>query len=112
MAQVATYSTLLSDLIERYASGKKSLTPQVKWHALIDHEHGEYQLLSMGWHNNRYVFTVAFHFSLRDHKIWIQQNNTDLLIADELVALGVPPTDIVLGFVPEQARAASGFGVG
>ena len=35
-----------------------------------------------------------------------------LLIADELVALGVPPTDIVLGFVPEQARAASGFGVG
>ena len=109
MEKIAAYQNIIRELLESYATGKKSLTPGVKWHVLIDTEHLQYQLLSMGWHNRRYVFTVAFHFSLQEGKIWIQQNNTDVLIADELVERGVGASDIVLGFVPEQARAHSGF---
>lgn len=54
---------------------------------------------------------MAFHFDIVDEKIWIQQNNTEAMIADELVERGVPATDIVLGFVVPDARQFSGFAV-
>ena len=111
MEKLATYQKVLGDIIESYAAGKKSLTPEVEWQAIIDHNHGQYQLLSVGWHKSRYVFSVAFHFSLKAGKVWIMQNNTDRMIADELVEKGIAKHDIVLGFVPASAREASGFAV-
>jgi hypothetical protein len=46
-----------------------------------------------------------------DTKVWIHQNNTQYLIADELIEKGVAQEDIVLGFLSEQDRAYSGFAV-
>ena len=43
--------------------------------------------------------------------MWIQQNWTDIEIADEFVEKGIPATDIVLGFQPPYARPYSGFAV-
>ena len=66
-------------------------------------------MLSAGWHNNRYIFQVAFHFAIIDNKIWLLQNNTDLLLADDLVERGVPASDIVLAFLAPSVRAYAGF---
>ncbi|TAF92595.1 MAG: hypothetical protein EAZ32_00835 [Cytophagia bacterium] len=41
----------------------------------------------------------------------IQCNNTEREIVDELLANGVPKSDIVLGFMPPHARHFSGFAV-
>jgi hypothetical protein len=55
------------------------------------------------------VYSVPLHLSLENGKIWIQQNNTDREIASELMDLGVPASDIVLGFHPPAARHLTGF---
>ena len=55
------------------------------------------------------VITVALHFDLINDKVWIQQKNTDILIADELVERGISKSDIVLGFIPEKVRHYEGF---
>ncbi len=47
-----------------------------------------------------------------DHKIWIQQDGSDVGIANELVELGVPNQDIVLGFDPPMMRKLSEFAIG
>ncbi|HAK77820.1 MAG TPA: XisI protein [Runella sp.] len=44
------------------------------------------------------------HFDIKDDKIWIQQNWTDLLIDEGLIRKGVQKEDIVLGFLPPYAR--------
>jgi hypothetical protein len=44
-------------------------------------------------------------------KIWIQCNNTEREIVDELMEKGVERQDIVLGFIPPYARIHSGFAV-
>ncbi len=36
--------------------------------------------------------------TFRNGKIWIQHNTTEIDIAEELVNLGVPKHDIVIGF--------------
>lgn len=52
----------------------------------------------------KYIYLVAFHLAIIAGKVWIYQNNTDVLIADELEAQGIAKADMVLGFVPEKAR--------
>lgn len=83
----------------------------VKRRLLIDREHNSFQLLSAGWRGEHYIFGPIFHFDLIDGKIWIQCNNTEREIVDELMADGVDRQDIVLGFIPPYARPYSGFAV-
>ena len=104
MDKIASYQQIINDILTEYGSIKKSLTPDIKSQTVIDLTNHHYQLLSIGWHNHRFVYTVVFHFDIIEGKVWIQQNNTDVLIADELIKRGVAPTDIVLGFISDKAR--------
>jgi XisI protein len=111
MDKINRYRQILCSILKNYASIKKKITPDIKAQTLIDHEGDHYQLLSIGWHNNQFVYMVSLHFDIINEKIWIQQNNTDILIADELVEQGVLKSDIVLGFIPEKIRHYEGFAV-
>ena len=46
-----------------------------------------------------------------ERKIWLQQNLTDRNPAEELVAMGVPKEDIVLGLQPPYKRPYTDYGV-
>ena len=111
MDKVKKYEQIIVALLNDYAGIKKSLTPNIKSQVVIDKDNHHYQLLSIGWNNGKFVYTMAFHFSIINGKVWIQQNNTDSMIADELMEKGVPKSDIVLGFVPEKVRGSEGFAV-
>ena len=111
MDKIEKYQRIVLDILEEYSQIKKSLTPEVKHETLIDGVQNHYLLLSIGFHNQRFIYNPVFHFDIIGDKIWIQQNNTDVLIADELEERGVPKSDIVLGFVPPHARHFSGFAV-
>lgn len=76
---------------------------------IIDKTNHHYQLVTVGWKNDRYFFTILFHLHIANNKIWLQQNNTEWRIADELIALGVERNDIVLGFVAPSLRQYSEF---
>jgi hypothetical protein len=47
----------------------------------------------------------------KDSKIWLQQNLTDQNPAEELVKMGVPREDIVLGLQPSFKRKYTQYGV-
>jgi hypothetical protein len=76
-----------------------------------DKEHHHYQLLATGWATpTRFVNTIVIHLQIKENgKIWLLENNTELHPADDLVRLGVPKEDIVLGFHPPQLRSYSGY---
>lgn len=109
MDKVEKYRQIICQLLEEYISIEKTITPHVKPQMLIDTEHDHYQSLAIGWHNGRFIYQITFHFDIINEKVWVQQNNTDILIADELVERGIPKSDIVIGFVPEQFRHYEGF---
>jgi hypothetical protein len=44
--------------------------------------------------------------------VWIEHNGTDAQIGEELVAAGIPRSDIVLGFQPAEVRPLTKYGVG
>jgi hypothetical protein len=52
------------------------------------------------------------HFDIQDGKIWIQYNGTEDSVAERLVEMGVPPSDIVLGFHSSFKRQFTRYAVG
>jgi hypothetical protein len=58
------------------------------------------------------VFGCTIHIDIRDGKIWIQHDGTEVGVVDELVALGVPKQDIVLAYQPVSGRKLTEFAVG
>jgi hypothetical protein len=55
------------------------------WETLCD----RYQLMRVGWQEMK-CYHTTMHFDIKDGKIWIQQNMTDVDLGQELVDLGVP----------------------
>lgn len=54
---------------------------------------------------------TVLHLDIIDRKIWIQQDGTEVGIANQLVELSVPKEDIVLGFDPPKMRHHTDFAV-
>jgi hypothetical protein len=110
MDKITYYQNSIIEIIHAHATYKRSDTPNVRSQVVIDKENNQFLLLSVGWHLGKFVYTVAFHFTIVADKIWIQQNNTDILVADELMQKGIAAQDIILGFIAPDLRVYSGFG--
>jgi hypothetical protein len=52
------------------------------------------------------------HFDIQNGKIWIQYNSTEEAVAERLVEMGVPGSDIVLGFHSAFKRQVTRYAVG
>lgn len=86
--------------------------PGTREHLIVDDERGHYQLLGVGWTDSRRAFDVYAHVDILDGLAWVQVDNTERGIADELVRLGVPKNRIVLGFQAPYKRKLTDFAPG
>jgi hypothetical protein len=87
-------------------------TDTVKAELIFDSEHDHYQLAYVGWQGDKRVFGPVIHFDIQDDKIWIQYNGTEDHLAERLVEMGVPDSDIVLGFHSAFKRQFTRYAVG
>ena len=110
MDKLTGYRRAVENLIGEYASHKPS-NGQIESEPLMDRERDRYELLSVGWDQGERVHHSVIHIDIVGGKVWIQCNNTDRLIADELVEAGIPKEDIVLAFHPAELWEQTGFGV-
>jgi XisI protein len=88
---------------------ESSNDPNFETQLICDRERDHYQVVSLGWQGHRRFYSVLIHLDIKDGKVWIQRNDTDRLIAQELMALGVAREDIILGLQPAYARADTGY---
>lgn len=111
MDKITRYQNIILDFLKRYneETGGNKPDETIKRRIIADRENNSFQLLSVGWRNGHYLFGPIFHFDIIDGKIWMQCNNTEREVVDELMAHGVDKQDIVLGFVPPNARIFTGF---
>ncbi|MGH2412677.1 MAG: XisI protein, partial [Microcystaceae cyanobacterium] len=93
-----------------YAS-YKPLNPEIECQFVCDTEQDHYQVVNMGWQQYRRIYGCVIHLDIKDGKIWIQHNTTDIDIAEKLVKLGVLRQDIVLGFQSPSVRKFTAYAV-
>jgi len=108
MNRVAEYRQILRQIIEMYASWKPS-HGQIVSEAIVDPEIDHYEVMRVGWDGHRRVHACTVHLDIIDGKVWIQYDGTNRPVADELLAAGIPHSDIVLGFHPADIRHHTEF---
>jgi hypothetical protein len=111
MDKIAKYEQIILDLLKEYAAVKPANMTEFENQIIADAERHHYQLVSIGWNKKgHYIYVINFHFDIKPSgKIWLMANNTDTLIAQELVHRGVPASDIVLGFQSPAMRQYSEY---
>ncbi len=110
-SKIEQYERVVLSLLQEEAGNWHNEHPQEI--VLSDKEKRHYQLILTGWADeNRFVNDILVHFHISDDgKIWLLENNTEWLVAEELVRQGVPSKDIVIGFHPPQYRKYTDFAV-
>jgi hypothetical protein len=102
--------TLLTERAQR--SAKQYKFPEYEVQTIFDSEHDHYQLLYVGWRGYQRDFGCILHLDIKNGKIWIQHDGTEVGIANQLVELGVPKQDIVLAFHDPYIRQYTDFAIG
>lgn len=109
MEKITLYQQYIQEILRSYHSGDGHV---LRSQIIFDTEHNHYQLLTLGWRDElKRILHIIAHIDIIDDKIWVQRDFTEPSIADQLIAKGVPNTDIVLGFHPPYKRPYTDFAI-
>jgi hypothetical protein len=110
MEKLAQYKHYVQDVLRQYVEDAPS-DEKIEVELSFDTEHDHYHIFNVGWVNKRRIYGCVLHLDIKNGKIWIQHDGTEIGIANELVKLGVPKSDIVLGFHSPYKRQFTEFAV-
>lgn len=105
-----SYRNIIKQFLRQYASHKPS-HGEIEMQTIFDTEQDRYQVLAIGWDQEKRIYGCSMHLDIKAGKIWIQANNTEIDIAEALVAQGVSKEDIVIGLQPAYLRQYTGYAI-
>jgi hypothetical protein len=111
MDRLDQYRAYIRQILEEYRQYRPSYG-EVELELIIDVAGDHYQLMSIGWQNGWRIHGSVVHIDIRNGKIWIQHDGTAEGVTNRLVELGVPKSDIVIGFHSPFKRQFTEFAVG
>ncbi len=112
MDKLANYRDLVKQFVREHADQPQDRDNGIECEAVIDEALDHYELMNVGWKDERRIHGCLLHVDIRNGKIWIQHDGIERCLADWLVEAGVPKSDIVLGFHSPFKRKFTEFAVG
>lgn len=109
MDKLKSYKEIIKKELSTQASIPFANASNLQHHLIINKEETQFILLKLGWMNDIFKHGLIYHFQIKDNKVWLYKNNTDIDIGARLVKQGIPKSDIVLGFVSEYERGIEGY---
>ncbi len=111
MDKIKKYEKIIIDYFEAFAERRNKNPDPIKIQIIADTQRKHYQLISIGWQEHEYFHYCLFHLDIIDGKVWVQENRTETLIGEELMELGIPKHDIVLGVIHPSERKYTEYAV-
>ena len=96
-------------LREREEIARPFLPTGLELACVFDDSSGYYVLLTLGWMNGERVSGATLLLRIKDGKVWVEEDQTDAPIAEDLVEAGISSKEIVLGFQPQEMRTHTAF---
>ena len=112
MDRLEHYRSSIKTILQEYADSineNSSSTTEVE--TIFDTVSDRYLLLDVGWEKTKRVHNCFVHFDIKDGKIWIQENNTDIEFDRDLEEMGISKQEIVVGFHHPSMREYSDFAI-
>jgi hypothetical protein len=108
MDKLNHYRQLVQQLMLKYAAYKPA-SGDIEVETIFDNVHDHYQLVNVGWENETRIHGCPMHIDIKNSKVWIQHNGTEIDIGEELIEMGIAREDIILGFHPSYMRQFTQF---
>ena len=113
MADIIEYQGIIQSLLTEIHNYKNHRNNNgIEEEIVFDSDRNRYLLIDVGWDRKEYVYGTIIHIDIKEGKIWIQRNNTEINLADRLVESGIPKENIVIGLHSPFMRQYSGYAVG
>ncbi|MEM1167829.1 MAG: XisI protein [Cyanobacteria bacterium P01_H01_bin.35] len=103
------YQELVQIILTKHSGNDLDKDTEVQ--LIFDKKREHYQVINLGWKEQKRVYGCVIHVDIKEGKLWIQRDRTEIGIANELVAAGVPKKDIVLAFKAPYLRQFTEFAV-
>jgi len=102
---------IISTWLQQYAQERDCA--DWKYCFIADRQTHHYQVVTMGWDKNVFRYYVLFHLHIaNDGKVWFYANNTEVEIDEELCALGIPFSEMVVAFHKPSLREYTKYALG
>lgn len=108
MDKLEKYRQIICQTLTPYVNITYSNVP-IHNRAAFDKQNDQYLIISEGWNKSEHLHSCLIHLEIVDDKVWIQCDNTEDGIANDLVTAGIPKNDIVLAFHPPELRQYTDF---
>lgn len=108
--------TQYRNIIQQILTGYQNLVPhspddEVESLLAFDQDRDQYLWFRSGWQNKNRVRHITIYIRIKNDKVRVEEDWTDLCVVDDLLAAGIPATDIVLGFQPPDVRQYTDFAI-
>ncbi|MFN8442530.1 MAG: XisI protein [Caldilineaceae bacterium] len=100
-SQLGFYKQVVKNLLSQYEEQKTEWT---EVELVFDDQRMSYLVMQVGWHKEERYHNCLVHIDIRNGKIVIQENNTEDLLDEKLIDMGIPADKIYLGLLPPKAH--------
>lgn len=76
---------------------------------LFDTQRHHYQIVVLGWQNNKRVYHNLIHLDIIDGQVWVQNNDTQFSLIEDFDRMNIPRKDVVNGLISARRRQMANF---
>ncbi len=108
MDTLDAYREVIEQILTEYAHIPYAYG-DIQTEIVFDRANDHYLLVNVGWLTDRRIHNALIHIDIINGKVWIQNDDTEDGIANDLVRAGIPKDHIVLGFQEPEVRGYTEF---
>ena len=98
MDRIKSYQNIIKEALKTHASYRSSDMPDIDNQLIINEKGSQFVMIVSGWYRKEYIHNIVFHIEVKEEKVWIYEDLTDVGIANELIEKGIPESDIFLAY--------------
>jgi hypothetical protein len=105
MDKLITNRQIITELILKYAQFRPS-HGDIRLDPVLDEKRNHYALMQVGWDRGKRVRGNLIYITLKQEKVYIEYDGTEMGITEELINMGIPEQDIVLAFQAPEIKSS------
>lgn len=114
MDKLETYRSVIQKLLtEYYKMANTQVTENREVEAsdrlALDDKSDQYLWFRFGWKEKKQIQYIIMYLCIKNGKIWVEADATNLCVVDDLLSADIPQSDIVLGFHHPSKRVSTEF---
>jgi XisI protein len=110
MEKIANYQQIIKNVLQSYIDSDQ-MNPNEEIYLVADDIKMHYLVYHNSWEHSSRNYGCILHIRIKNEKVYVEYDGTDVGFADVFVEEGIPKNDIVLAFHAPAKRPYTGFAV-